>query len=122
MFEEEGYALMGAVFEVYNTLGAGFLEEVYQEALELELHLRSIPLVRQPELHVHYKGYTLTKYYRPDLYVFDGIVVELKSCKTLDPNHEAQLFNYLKATQKPVGYLINFGSPQALEWKRIILT
>jgi GxxExxY protein len=122
MYKQEGYTLVAAAIEVYNTLGPGFLEEVYQECLERELASRGIPFTPQPNLRISYKGAPIQKYYRPDLYAFDGIIVELKSIKFLTENEYAQLFNYLKATGKPVGYLFNFGNPQKLEWKRFIHT
>ena len=122
MLEQEGYDLMAAAFEVYNELGHGFLEEVYQEALERELVTRSIPFAAQPPVQINYKGKVLNKSYKPDLVAHDAMIVELKAVKALAPEHEAQLLNYLKATGKPVGYLINFGCPSKLEWKRMILT
>ncbi len=122
MYKQEGYTLVAAAIEMYNTLGAGFLEEVYQECLERELASRNIPFTAQPSLHIAYKGTFIQKYYRPDLYAFDGIIIEMKAVKSLTENEEAQLFNYLKATGKPVGYLFNFGNPQKLEWKRFIYT
>jgi GxxExxY protein len=122
MLKKEGYELMGAAFEVYNELGPGFLEEVYQEALERELASRQIPFVAQHPVQILYKGSALDKKYKPDFFVYESIIVELKACKALAPDHEAQLLNYLKATGLPVGYLINFGYPTELEWKRMILT
>lgn len=122
LYKQEGYDLVGAALEVYNNLGSGFLEEIYQESLELELKLQGIPFISQPQLNIHYKGYRLEKYYRPDLYAYNGIVVELKAVKELNLIFEAQLLNYLKATQRPVGYLINFGSSEGLQWKRMICT
>lgn len=121
MLEQEGYDLMAAAFEVYNEMGPGFLEEIYQECLEIELTDRKIPFVPQEELEVRYKTKTLKKKYRPDLYVFGEIVVELKAASDLCGDHESQLLNYLKATGKRVGYLINFGNSKKLEWKRMVL-
>jgi GxxExxY protein len=121
MLKQEGYDLMGAAFEVYNEMGAGFLEDIYQECLEIELADRGIPFVPQEELKVCYKTRPLKKKYRPDFLVFGEIVVELKAVKALCAEHEAQLLNYLKATGKRVGYLINFGNPKELEWKRMVL-
>jgi len=121
MFEQEGYDLIGAALEVYNVVGHGFLEEVYQECMERELALRNIPFVSQPKLSLTYKGTELTKFYRPDLYVNDGIVVELKALSTLTDNESAQLFNYLRGARKHVGYLINFSHPNKLDWKRFII-
>ncbi|MEO1530177.1 MAG: GxxExxY protein [Planctomycetota bacterium] len=121
MLKQEGYDLMGAAFEVYNELGYGMAEEIYQESLEVELELRQIPFTSQPTLAVTFKGRPLKAKYRPDLLVFDEIVVELKAVKTLVPEHEAQLFNYMRIANKRVGYLINFGFTNELEWKRIVL-
>lgn len=121
MFKQEGYDLMGAAFEVYNVLGYGMAEEIYQQSLEIELGLRDIPFLSKAKLKVAYKDRTLTTDYRPDLLVFEEIVVELKAVTTLASEHEAQLFNYMRISQKNVGYLINFGSPTELEWKRFVL-
>lgn len=121
LFQQEGYDFMAAVFEVRNELGNGFLEEVYQESLELELSERGIPFLTKPRLTLHYKGRPLKKYYEADLIVIGEIVVELKAVKALTTEHDAQLINYLKATRKRVGYLVNFGSFPKLEWKRLVL-
>ena len=121
MLKQEGYDLMGAAFEVYNELGYGMAEEIYQSALEVELQFRNIPFVAQAELDVFFKGQLLTPKYRPDLLVFDEIVVELKALKELCTEHEAQLFNYMRIARKQAGYLINFGKKGELEWKRFIV-
>ena len=122
MLEKEGYEVMGAAFEVYNTLGCGFLEEVYQKSLEIELSRRTIPYQAQQELVLYYKDVLLEKRYVTDLVAFDGIIVELKAVRELTTDHVAQIVNYLKAGRKPVGYLINFGRRDKLEWKRVIFT
>ena len=122
MFKEEGYRLMGAAFEVYNELGYGMAEEIYQQSLEIELGVREIPFVPKKELLVYYKANQLETRYRPDLLVFDEIVVELKAVSKLAPDHEAQLFNYMRIARQPVGYLLNFGRRGDLEWKRFILS
>jgi GxxExxY protein len=121
LFKQEGFDLMAAAFEVYNEKGSGFLEDVYQECLERELGYRSIPFCAKPRLTILYKGQPLSKHYEPDLTVYAEIIVELKAAKALAPEHEAQLINYLKATGKRVGYLINFGAFPRLEWKRFIV-
>jgi len=113
---------MGAAFEVYNEQGGGMAEEIYQECLEIELELRAIPFRAQQELRCFYKGRLLKKCYIPDLIVLGGLVVELKSVSQLLPEHEAQLINYLRITRQSVGYLLNFGPKDALEWKRFILS
>ena len=122
MYEQEGYALMGAGFEVYNQLGYGMAEEVYQQCLEIELGLREIPFETKQQLTMTYKGQEIEKRYYPDLFVFGGIVVELKAVKTLLDEHAAQLFNYMRIARQPVGYLINFGQKDDLQWKRFILS
>lgn len=121
-FSQEGYALMGAAFEVHKELGGGLLEEIYQESFELELTDRRIPFTAKPKLPAYYKDTLLKKFYEPDLLVHEQIVTELKSVTQLSPAHEAQLLNYMHLSRKPVGYLINFAPIKAVEWKRLILT
>jgi GxxExxY protein len=121
LFVDEGFALMGAAFEVHATIGGGMAEEIYQESLEIELGLRSIPFESKPPLRANYKGRPLRKEYFPDLMVNGEIVTELKSLSKLLPEHEAQLLNYLRITGKSVGYLINFGPLAKLEWKRFVI-
>ncbi len=113
---------MGAAFEVYNQQGFGLAEEIYQESLEMELESHGIPFRSKQELACFYKNRELKKRYVPDLFAFDGIVVELKAVSQLLPEHEAQLINYMRLTKKPVGYLINFGNKDTLEWKRFIIS
>lgn len=122
IYKDEGYKLMGAAFEVYNQQGFGLSEEIYQECLEIELELRGIVAHSKKELLCHYKGRQLKKCYFPDLFVFGCLVVELKSVSQLVPEHEAQLLNYMRISKQPVGYLINFGHKDTLEWKRFILS
>ena len=121
-FAEEGYALMGAVFEVHKELGGGLLEEIYQECLEIELAERGMPFVAKLPLTTFYKGRRLIKRYVPDLIVHENIVVELKAMGSLISDHEAQLMNYMRLTRQPVGYLINFAPIAKVEWKRIIIS
>ena len=122
ILHEEGYQLMGAAFEVYNEQGYGLAEEIYQECLEIELENRGIPFRAKQELVCHYKGLPLKKRYVPDLFAFNSLIVELKSVSQLAPEHEAQVFNYMRISKSPVGYLINFGHKGNLEWKRFILS
>lgn len=122
IYKDEGYKLMGAAFEVYNEQSIGLTEEIYQESLEIELELRGISFCSKQELKCFYKGRELKKRYVPDLFVFGGLVVELKAVSQLLPEHEAQLINYMRITKQPVGYLINFGHKETLEWKRFILS
>ena len=121
-FSEEGYKVMGAAFEVYNEIGYGMAEEVYQECLEIELRLRGIPFEAKRHLSLRYKKQQLEKTYIPDLFVFSGIVVEIKSVKELASDHEAQLFNYMRIARQSVGYLINFGQKDTLQWKRYVVS
>ena len=122
IYKDEGYRLMGAAFEVYNEQGYGMAEEIYQESLEIELELRGIPFRSKQELSCSYKGRELKRRYVPDLFVFGGVIVELKAVSQLLPEHEAQLINYMRITKQPVGYLINFAHKDTLEWKRFILS
>jgi len=112
---------MAAVFAVHNEIGGGLAEEVYQESLEYELENLGIPFIAKQELAIYYKGRELKKRYIPDLYVFGEIVVELKAVKALLPEHEAQLFNYMRLTQKRVGYLVNMAALRKVEWRRYVL-
>ena len=118
LFKEEGYELMSAAFEVYNEIGPGFLEDVYQEAMEIELSARKIPFLSKPRLQIQFKGQPLRKFYDADLLVYSAIVVELKAVRAVLPEHEAQLLNELKATRLRVAYLINFGASPRLQWYR----
>src|SRR5262245_54965874 len=122
MLEDEGYRLMGAAFEVYNEIGYGMAEEVYQQSLEIELGMRGIPFVPKTDLLMFYKEQQLETRYRPDLFVYGGIVDELKAVSELISDHEAQLFNYLRIARKEVGYLLNFGRRGGLEWKRFVVS
>jgi GxxExxY protein len=122
IYKDEGYKFMGAAFEVYNEQGYGLAEEIYQESVEIELTLRGIAFYSKQELRCFYKGRELKKRYLPDLFVFGCLVVELKSVSQLTPEHEAQLINYMRLTKQPVGYLVNFGHQDTLEWKRFILS
>jgi GxxExxY protein len=119
LYESETYALRGAIFEVHNQLGSGFLEAVYQESLEHELTLRRIPFLSQPELQIVYKSHQLRQTYRPDFICYDKIIVELKAVKELTPIHTAQMVNYLKATSLRVGLLVNFSASPTVHIERI---
>lgn len=119
--ENESYAIRGAVFEVYKNLGNGFLEAVYQEALEMEFEKRGIPFAAQPEIKIFYCGAKMKQRYRPDFVCFDRIVVELKSVGGLNDSHRSQLLNYLRATRLPLGFLVNFGAYPRAEIVRMCL-
>ncbi len=121
LLKDEVYAIAGAAMEVYWQLGTGFLEPVYQEALEIELGRRQIPFEAQKRLTILYKGEPLRKEYVADLVCYEQIIVELKTHDRLIPADLAQLLNYMKATGMHVGLLFNFGSSPKLEWKRFVL-
>ena len=121
LYREEVYQIIGAAMEVHKILGAGFLEAVYQEALEKEFMLRNIPYEREKHLKIFYKGQELSKFYVADFVCFDNIIVELKALSALTNDHLAQVLNYLKATGNVIGLLINFGQ-RSLEYKRVILS
>ena len=122
LFKDEVYAIIGAAMEVYNQLGPGFGEAIYQDATEIEAGLRKIPHLPQQDIFVFYKGQKLKSFFKPDLICYEKIVVELKAIDRLTSLEESQLLNYLKATGLPVGLLINFGAKSDLEWKRMVLT
>jgi len=120
IYRDEVYALIGACFEVYNEHGCGFLEDPYQESLELELLYRGIPFVAKPKLPIYYKGVLLTKKYEPDFVPYEKIIMEIKAVKALTDEHRAQVHNYLKASSFKVGLLVNFGKHNDLEYERIV--
>ena len=119
IYEDETYAIKGAIFEVYKTMGAGFLEAVYHECLEEELRIRGIPFESQVEIKIDYKGIPLHQFYKADIICYDKIILELKAVNNLAPEHSAQLFNYLRATKMKLGLLVNFGHYPGVEMKRI---
>jgi len=120
LYKSEVFRVIGAAMQVHNELGPGFLEPVYQEALELEFQIQKISYEREKILNINYKEYKLTKTYTADFICYNSLIVELKALSELTGDHESQLINYLKATKLRVGILINFGA-QSLEYKRMIL-
>ena len=104
------YQIRGSVFDVYNELGPGLLENIYEQALLIELNNRGLQVENQVPINVLYKGFDLGIQYRLDLLVNDQIILELKSVDTLLPVHYKQLIIYLKRAQKPLGFLINFNT------------
>lgn len=120
LYKDETYKIIGACMEVHSKLGSGFLEPIYQEALEIEFDLRKIPYEREKPLTVHYKDKPLEKKYLVDFVCYDKVIVELKAVSEVTPVHEAQLLNYMKASSIKVGLLVNFASP-SLVTKRLVL-
>jgi len=104
------YQIRGSVFDVYNELGPGLLENIYEQALLIELNNRGLQVENQVPINVLYKGFDLGIQYRLDLLVNDQIILELKSVDTLLPVHYKQLITYLKLAKKPLGFLINFNT------------
>lgn len=120
-YKQESYDIIGAAMNVYNTLGHGFLEAVYQEAFEIELRNNQIPFDPQKELKIYYGDVELKQTYKPDIICYDKIIVELKAVSALDDAHRSQIYNYLHATGYKLGLLINFGNSEGLEWERKVL-
>jgi len=110
--------IIGAFFEVYNSLGYGFLEKVYENALCAEFKLRGLSFTQQQPIKVKYRGHVVGEYFA-DLLVEDSVIVEVKAVRTLLPEHGAQLLNYLKATECEVGLILNFG-PKAKVVRKVL--
>lgn len=117
-YEEETGKILNACMEVHKELGNGFLEPVYQEALEEEFKLQHIPYEREKLLNIIYKGKKLTKEYFADFVCYGNIIVELKAVTNLVKAHKSQIINYMKATNSEIGILVNFGE-NSLKWERI---
>ena len=120
IYSEESYAINGAAMEVYNQLGHGFLERVYQEALEKEFLLRGIPFEREKLLTIRYKGEKLKQTYKADFVCYGKIIVELKAVSELTDAHRSQVYNYLHATGFRLGIILNYGFSNGLERERIV--
>ena len=116
--KEESYQVVGACFEVYREKGCGFALPVYHECLACEFRLQGIPAISKPRFDLTYKDMKLTQVLEPDWLCFGEILVELKTVAALADEHRAQLKNYLKATGKRLGLLVNFGHYPKLEWER----
>lgn len=121
LFKDEVYEIIGAAIEVHMQLGSGFLEAVYQEAMEKELAERQIPFHAQTPIRIYYKSKPLDKEYIADFLCYSKIIVELKAMDKTGTREQAQLINYLKASRHRLGLLINFGSRHKLQWERLIL-
>lgn len=119
LFKEESYSIIGACMKVHTGLGSGFLEAVYEEALEKEFRKLKIPYVRQAKLNVFYNEEKLKKTYRADFICYDKIIVEIKAVSIMPLAFSKQLKNYLKAMNLELGILVNFGE-SSLTYKRIL--
>jgi len=107
-YEQLTQKIIGAFYTVYNTLGYGFLENVYENALRIELQKMGLTVATQYAINVYYGGQVVGEYYA-DLLIEEQVIIELKAVRNLLPEYEAQLLNYLNATQYEIGLLLNFG-------------
>ena len=121
LYKEESFQIQGAIFEVYKTIGSGFLESVYQVCLGKEFASRNIPFVDQPEISISYKGEPLSLTFRPDFVCYEKTIIELKSVSELTDEHRAQLHNYLRIAEMRLGLLVNFNHTPKVVIERIIL-
>ncbi len=122
LYRDEVFKIVEGCIALHKDKGTGFVEAVYQDALEIELLHLGIPFASQRNFPIFYRGIQLKHTYTPDLICFDKIILELKTVKKLTDEHRAQLHNYLKITGHQLGLLINFSSYPRLEWERIIRT
>lgn len=119
IFKEESYKIIGISMNIHSTLGNGFLEAVYCEVLEKEFVKNNIPYQREVKLDLFFNGEKLDKKYKADFICFDNIILEIKAVSFIHENFTKQTLNYLKAADKKLGLLINFGE-KSLKYKRII--
>ena len=120
LYEKETGKIIKACMNVFNELGNGFLEAVYQEALALEFAEMGIPYEKEAKINIFYKGKKLSKEYYADFICYGNIIVELKCVSRLINAHKAQVLNYLHGTKSPVGLLVNFAE-SSLKWERLTL-
>jgi GxxExxY protein len=120
IYKQECYQIYHAIYEVHNQLGSGFLESVYQEALEIELKKEEIPFESQRMIKIYYDDKPLGQFYKADIICFDKILLELKAVTKITNEHKAQLMNYLTATQMKLGLLVNFGTYPKVEICRMV--
>ena len=119
IYKNESYKIIGACMEVHKTLGCGFLEPVYQEALSIEFQKQQIPFEKEKVLSIIYKDIELEKKYIADFVCYSKVILEAKAVKEICDNHRAQIINYLKATKFKLGLLVNFGET-SLKYERFI--
>lgn len=119
IYKEESYRIIGSCLAVFNKLGSGFLESVYQEALEIQFKQDKIPFEKEKRLHIKFDDVQLDKFFKADYVCFESIIVELKATPFIHKNDLAQVLNYLRATGMRLGILVNFGE-KSLTYKRIL--
>ncbi len=120
IYKDESYKLMGILFDIHNSLGKGFLEIVYKDAIEYEFEKSKIFFEREKEYNVKYKEVILKHKFYADFVVFDKIILELKCCNSISDSHIAQAMNYLKVSGNKLAIIANFNN-DTLEYKRIII-
>ena len=118
--DKQTFDIIGACMKVHSELGSGFLETVYQEALSKELSKRNISFIREQKLPVYYCGEKLETFYQVDFLCYGNVILELKAISKIGSTEEAQVINYLKASNLTKGLLVNFGS-KSLQYKRLVL-
>ena len=114
LYKDRMYEIIGAAMSLYNELGSGYSEPIYQECLSVICSERGIPWEREKMLKMYFHGVELEKTYKADFVCYDDIIVELKAVSEILSEHRAQLFNYMRITNSKFGILINFGEPQKL--------
>ena len=119
IYKDESYAITGALYNVHNKLGRGFLESVYSEALSIEFDKLGIPYECEKKIPTYYGDIKLKKYFKADFICYDGIILELKNTSYIMRAHQDQLTNYLMATKLKLGIIVAFGGPRVV-YKRII--
>ena len=119
IYKDDSYRIIGSCLKVFNKLGSGFLESVYQEALEIQFKQDKIPFVKEKKLRIQFDDIQLDKFFKADYVCFDNIIVELKATPFIHKNDIAQVLNYLRATDIRLGILVNFGE-KSLAYKRIL--
>ncbi|MEJ5106005.1 GxxExxY protein [Chryseobacterium sp. MYb328] len=120
VYKQESYAIIGICMEVHNSLGSGFSEIVYKDALEYEMNYAGIIYEREKEYAVHYKGTVLPHKFYADFVIFDKIILEIKGTSDIADEHIAQAINYLKVSENKLALVVNFGEVK-LNYKRIVL-
>ncbi len=120
IYPDEAFKIRGAVFEAYRAMGAGFLEAVYQECLEIEFARRDLPYKAHRQLPLTYRGQPLRQSYIADFVCYDSIIVELKATRVIAPTYRAQTIHYLRATGLKLGLLVNFGAMPRVEIERFL--
>jgi len=121
LYADESYKIIGACFNVYNEMGNGFVEPVYQECLGIEFEFQIIPFTPQKKLQLKYRDRILRRTFKPDFICYDKIIVEIKAVSNLVDEHRSQVLNYLHATGFRLGILVNFGQYPKLEYERFVL-